>query len=113
MKKVAVVAGALAIFAASASSADARGYSCSYKTEGAIFTIDGYDNNRVYCRAFYEGLGGARVARSSSAPIVCAWKLRGQDIYFTIRYPASRTLGRVLCQFMAEGGSLSDWRRIK
>jgi hypothetical protein len=102
---------ALGIVAATASTAQARGYTCSYKAKLGIYVVvDGYDNEPYLCRALNSGMHGRRVYWAPGHTY-CAWATDLADVRVSVR-ARSRLIGRAFCALMA-GRVPSQFYRIR
>jgi hypothetical protein len=109
-----VLCAAIVTATASPSQAQARGYTCIYRTVGVYAVIDGYDNGPSVCRMFNRPVNGARV-RYAYGRTYCAWTSKHADLRVAIRTPRRPSFGRSFCSVVAASipNSRRDWIRTR
>ena len=109
----AVLVAAVAASLVGVGSAEARGYTCIYRSTDlptVTIAIDGYDNFPGFCRSLNSGLNGRRVA-SAPGGVYCAWKMRGLDVRINA-HSRSASIGRLFCTLM-KGNFPSKFKQIR
>jgi hypothetical protein len=97
---ICIILASLALVAATATSASSTaGYTCKYRFTGASVVIDGYDNNRAFCRAFNKGAKAQRFYGPTRGQLVCRFESRLFDLRITV-YARSRDIGSLYCLMM-------------
>lgn len=109
---VLLAAAAAAAALTGASSAEARGYECSFRTTvpGVTVALDGNANSRSGCESFRSAFQGRRVA-THPGRAYCGWRHRSLDLRVYV-YARTATTGRLFCQLMATQVKGPLFRRI-
>jgi hypothetical protein len=103
---------ALALAAGTASTAQARGYTCTFKIISvypAYVTLDGLANSPAACRA-YKG-ARARIVPRAYGKTYCVWAMGEPDLRMTVR-SSNRLFGPALCASMSRTMD-ARWHRIR
>lgn len=113
-KIILTVLVALAIAATTATSAEARGYRCTYSGRGVFFVFDGFDNTPTTCHMWNSIFRGRRVY-SSSGSVYCAWirKNKHEDVRMTLKSTSS-FIGHAWCKQLQVAITKDGiWKRVK
>jgi hypothetical protein len=97
------------------SAADARGYTCNYRSNDlpkVVMTMDGYDNTPALCRMWKGGPASATKVASHPGRTLCSWQAAGiYDVRLVVRATFTPH-GRAFCSTLAPFMKKAGWRRV-